>query len=133
MGRVQIVVDYEVTVPRDANVDCKNTWGDVAVAGIGGTLRVDCMYGRVDISDVAGVATVRAHGELPLKAVGLKQGGHFDLSGTIAEFRGINAQLSVVSSMAVIELHELGETAAVDVTNNSGASRSTWAKAQNRI
>ncbi|MBI5091924.1 MAG: DUF4097 family beta strand repeat protein [Candidatus Hydrogenedentes bacterium] len=120
LGRVQIVVDYELTIPRDASVDCKNTWGDISVSGVGGTLRADCMYGRVDIADLAGVATVRAHGELPLKATGLRQGGHFDLSGTLAEFRNISGALSVTSSMAAIELHELGETSSVDVSNNSG-------------
>lgn len=120
LGRVQIAVDYDVTIPKDASVNCKNTWGDTGVKGVGGAVHIDSMYGHVELADIAGPVAVRAHGELPLNATGLRQGGQFELTGTLAEFRNVDGKLTINSSMAAVELRELGAAATVEVTNNSG-------------
>ncbi|MDA2807892.1 DUF4097 family beta strand repeat-containing protein [Nocardiopsis suaedae] len=49
-------VDYDVTVPRDAEVEVSTVGGEVELVGLGGTVRVDSVSGPVEAEDLGGDA-----------------------------------------------------------------------------
>lgn len=120
LGEVAMQVSYTLTVPRDAQVVCENTFGDTLVRGVGGRLAVEARYGVVDLREISGAAHVRARGEFPLQAYGLRQGGTFELHNTHAEFSDIDGSLRVSNFMGAVELRNLAPGADVDVRCDSG-------------
>jgi len=53
-GGIRGKVDYEVTVPRGAEVRLKTVNGAVDVEGVHGTLKVETVNGRLDLADLGG-------------------------------------------------------------------------------
>jgi hypothetical protein len=119
-GKVAMAVNYTVTIPSTANVICKNNFGDTIIANVGGTAAVDSRFGMVDLAEVSGLVTVRAWGEFPLTARGLRQGGFFQLQGTQAEFANVGGTLNVSSFTGSVTLRDLAPETDLDVTSESG-------------
>lgn len=119
-GKVAIEVNYVITVPQSANVLCSNNFGDTIVHGTSGTVAVDSRFGVVDLRELAGTVTVRAQGEFPLNASGLRNGGSFELQSTQAEFSNVSGKLQVGNFMGSVTLRDLAPDCDLDVTNQSG-------------
>ncbi len=120
LGTVVVEVNYVLTVPRGASLNCSNTFGDTSLQGLSGAVALDARYGVVDLRDLAGPVTVRAQGEFPLTAQGLRQGGGFVLRGTQAEFTGVSGALKVSNFHGSLTLRGLPPECAVDLQNESG-------------
>ena len=119
-GKVAIAVNYTLTVPAGVRLQCSNNFGDTAIAGMKGGVGVESLFGVVDLRDISGPVQVRAVGEFPLHASGLRQGGSFELRGTQAEFSGVSGSLKVGNFMGAVSLRELAPECEVDVTSESG-------------
>ncbi|MCC6489900.1 MAG: hypothetical protein IT364_20590 [Candidatus Hydrogenedentes bacterium] len=119
-GKVAIAVNYTVTVPVGVNLLCNNNFGDTVVAGIKGSAGVESLFGLVDLRDISGPVRVRAIGEFPLHASGLRQGGSFELRGSQAEFSSVAGDLKVGNFMGAVSVRELAPECSVDVTSESG-------------
>lgn len=119
-GKPTIEVLYGVTVPKNAHVAARNDFGDVVIAGVGGTVRADVRYGAVSLSEIGGPVTVRARGEFPLDAQGLRQGGTFEIHGVRASFRNIAGALKIDSFRGAVDLRDLPAETTVDVASESG-------------
>ena len=74
-----MVVNYQLTIPKDAGLVVDNFFGDVRAEGLGGAVVADVQYGGLTLSQVAGTARAQVLGEFPVKVEGLKQGGSFKL------------------------------------------------------
>ncbi|MCL4693352.1 MAG: DUF4097 family beta strand repeat protein [Candidatus Hydrogenedentes bacterium] len=119
-GKVAIEVNYAITVPANASVLCSNNFGDTIVHGTRGTVAVDSRFGVVDLRDLSGAVSVRAQGEFPLNASGLRNGGSFELQSTQAEFVSVSGSLHVSNFMGSVTLRELAPESDLDVTSQSG-------------
>lgn len=119
-GKPAFEINYEIVVPRDANVIVRNDFGDTFVAGLGGTLAVDTRYGAIDLQDLAGPVSVRSRGEFGVNAQNLQQGGVFELHGARATFGRIMGKLEVSNFQGSVELRELTAETDVDVASESG-------------
>lgn len=113
-------VDYDVVVPEDATLILDNFFGDTFVRRVGGDVTLDARFGAVDLRDIGGLVRVRARGEFPLVARGLRRGGVFVLRSTQASFSEISGSLNVVNYFGSIEVRSLGEVVDMDVTCESG-------------
>ena len=119
MGRTRVEVNYVLTVPRDANMVCRNHFGDTLLQGVGGNVAVDSAYGVVELHNIGGEVNVRARGEA-LQAYGLAKGGTFELLGCQAEFSNVSGNLRATNFMGSVILRKLGPEANVDITNANG-------------
>jgi hypothetical protein len=116
-----IEINYTISVPRDANVQCKNRLGDTVVHGVGGDVTVDSTIGRVELKDLARPVRVLAQGgSQPLFAFGLKQGGDFALRDVQAEFAGVAGSLKINNFMGKVTLRELPPECQVEATSIGG-------------
>jgi hypothetical protein len=120
LGQVDMKVNYDVYVPRDANVVCKNDFGDTEVRGIGGTVSIDALGGMVILERIEGAVTVRARGEYPLRATGLLEGGRFVTRGATAQFTDIGGALDVSSIDGMIELRSPRPELRADIVSANG-------------
>lgn len=120
MGKPAIEVHYEMVLPRDAGLTCRNNFGDTYVTGVGGSLAIDASFGTVDIRDITGGINVRDRGEFPLIAQGLRQGGVFELHSVNALFRNVAGNLKVGDFWGSVEIHDLPAETNVDVVSESG-------------
>ncbi len=119
MGRTRIEVNYVLTIPRDANIVCRNHFGDTLLQNIGGNAAIDSAYGVIELRNIEGEVNVRARGEA-LQAQGLAKGGTFELLGCQAEFNNISGNLRATNFMGSVVLRSLGTEATVDITNANG-------------
>lgn len=119
-GKPAFEINYEIVVPRDANMIARNDFGDTVIAGLGGSLAVDTRYGAVDLRDLAGPVSVRSRGEFSVQAQNLQQGGVFELHGARASFGRITGKLEVSNFQGSVELRELTPETDVDVASESG-------------
>lgn len=115
-----ITVNYRVTIPVGATVITDNYFGDTRVTGVRGLVAVESQYGQVDLSNLSGAVKVRAHGEFPLRATALSQGGDFDLHGAAAEFRQIGGALQVSAFRGSVLVTEVPDQARIVVDADSG-------------
>jgi len=122
-GTVPTEVNYVLRVPHSANVISANTFGDTIVTGVGGSLTVDSRFGHVDLANIGGFAQVRAQGDYPLAATGLRRGGEFELHGTRAEFSEVAGSLTISAALSDISLLSFASQAEVTVRNSSGPVR----------
>ena len=122
-GTVPTEVNYVIRVPRTANIVTANTFGDTIVTGVTGSVTVDSRFGHVDLADLGGFVQVRAQGDYPLAATGLRRGGEFELHGTRAEFGDISGPLTVNATLGDIALLGFGSQSEVIVRNSSGPVR----------
>jgi hypothetical protein len=120
MGKPTIEVHYEIVLPRDASLTCRNNFGDTYVTGVGGSLGIDASFGAVDVRDITGAVNVRARGEFPLVAQGLRQGGVFELHSVNAVFRDVAGDLKVRDFWGSVEIRDLPAETNVDVDCESG-------------
>lgn len=121
MGKPTIEVHYEMVLPRDASLTCRNNFGDTYVTGVAGSLAVDASFGTVDLRDITGAVNVRARGEFPLLAQNLLHGGVFELHGAKAVFRNVAGALKVSNFWGSVEVHDLPAETSVDVVSESGS------------
>lgn len=119
MGRTRIEVNYVLTIPRDANMVCRNHFGDTLLQRVGGNVAIDSAYGVVELRNIGGEVNVRARGEA-LQAHGLAKGGTFELLGCQAEFSNVSGTLRATNFMGSVVLRKLGTDADVDITNANG-------------
>ncbi|GMU93892.1 MAG: hypothetical protein AMXMBFR4_29500 [Candidatus Hydrogenedentota bacterium] len=119
-GKIAIKMDFEVTAPAGAAVICKNDWGDTTVVGVNGGVTIDSRFGALDLRDIGGPVRVRAWGEFPLRASGLRQGGEFELQGTRGEFATIAGGVKISSFMGSIVIRDPAAESQLDVTSESG-------------
>ncbi len=120
-GKPSIEVNYDITVPRDAAVTCRNDFGDTAIVGAGGSISIDSRFGAVELQDIGGPVAVRARGEFPIIVQGLRQGGTFDLYGASANFRNIAGTLKVGNFRGAVEIRQVAPEATIEVVSESGA------------
>lgn len=119
-GKSAVKLDYEITVPTDASVTCKNDWGDTDISGVAGEVVVDSRFGALDLRNLGGPVRMRAWGEFPLRAYGLRQGGAFELQGTQSEFVNVSGALKISNFMGSVAVRELPAEIELDVTCESG-------------
>jgi hypothetical protein len=120
LGYVAMQVDYTITVPADANVVTDNFMGDTVIRGVQGLVAVESQYGLVDLADLSGEVKVRTHGEFPLLAQRLANGGTFELNGARAEFVQVAGALHVNNFRGAVALREIRPEAQVSVVSDSG-------------
>ncbi len=120
MGYVAMAVNYTVTIPKTASLVTDNFFGDTFAQNIGGLLAVEAQYGLVDISGITGNVKVRTHGEFPVKAKNLAQGGVFQLHNAQAEFSGISGELQVNNFRGSIVMGNLAPDAYIDAASDGG-------------
>lgn len=118
-GFISMEVGYSIMVPRGASVTVRNVFGDTTVQGVSGAVTVDAQYGGVDLSDLALSARVTSHGEFPVKAQRLAQGGVFDLYGATGEFAQVDGPLRVHGFRGAVTLRAPGSRCQADVTVDS--------------
>src|SRR5690606_2218339 len=104
LGVVTMEVNYDITVPSGTSLVSDNFFGDTTVRGLSGLVAVESQYGIVDLSNLTGEVKARAHGEFPLRATGLAQGGVFDLHSAHAEFSNIGGRLRVSNFRGSVRL-----------------------------
>ncbi|MBX3179870.1 MAG: hypothetical protein KF886_21170 [Candidatus Hydrogenedentes bacterium] len=123
MGAASMQVNLYVTIPRGADLAVDNYFGDTYVRGAGGRVALESQYGIVDLNNLGGAVQVRARGEFPLRAQGLKLGGLFQLHGSQALFADFGGALRVNSFGGRITLEALQPEAEIDVVAESGPIR----------
>jgi hypothetical protein len=120
LGVVTMEVNYDITVPSGASLVSDNFFGDTTVRGLSGLVAVESQYGIVDLSNLGGEVKARAHGEFPLRATGLAQGGVFDLHSAHAEFSNIGGRLRVHNFRGSVRLQDLAPEVSADVVSDNG-------------
>lgn len=120
LGVVTMEVNYDITVPSGASLVSDNFFGDTTVQGLSGLVAVESQYGIVDLSNLAGEVKARAHGEFPLRASNLAQGGVFDLHSAHAEFSHIGGRLRVSNFRGSVRLQDLAPEVSADVVSDNG-------------
>jgi len=101
----------------------ENFFGDTYAQETRGPLSIDAQYGAVELQQIDGPVSVRMTGEFPLRAVELANGGAFDLSGAVAEFRGVEGELRVRAFQSAVTVAALPMTGTTDVASESGSVR----------
>ncbi len=119
IGPVTKIVNYTITVPRNASIIANNFFGDTAINNIKGDVTLDSQYGIVNLQNLEGGLSVRAHGE-SLQATNLKKGGIFHLSGTQATFTAISGNLEINNFRGDIKLRDTMPGARIDAVSDSG-------------
>jgi hypothetical protein len=120
MGKPTIEVHYEMTLPRDASLTCKNSFGDTRIDGVGGDVALDSSFGAVDVSNISGSVNLRARGEFPLSARNLAKGGVFEMHGVNAVLRNVAGASKISSFWGSLELRELTAESNIDAASESG-------------
>lgn len=120
---LNIRVDVELTVPRDADVLLQERFGDLDITGLDGNLRADVWYGAVRLKSMGGPVDLRARGSQPLTVLGLRQGGTFCISDMDASFRDIAGETRILMFGGSLAVEGLGHDAALDITAKGGSVR----------
>ncbi|MCF6284157.1 MAG: hypothetical protein L3K26_03075, partial [Candidatus Hydrogenedentes bacterium] len=121
MGDISMQVNLFITVPRNAQVDADNFFGDTYIRGVEGRVAIESQYGIVDLADLDAPVSARLRGEFPVRVLGLEQGGHFQLHGSSAEFGQIAGPLQISSFGGSIVVDSLEENAELDIVSESGS------------
>lgn len=119
-GLVTMEVNYDIMVPAGASLVTDNFFGDTHVRGVAGLVAVESQYGVVELANLAGEVKARTHGEFPLRAANLAQGGVFDLNGALAEFSHIGGRLRVMSFRGGVRLADPAPGAFVEISSDNG-------------
>lgn len=123
MGAVSTRVDYAVSVPRGANLVLDNFFGDTYVRGANGLVAIEAQYGAVQLDELGGPVTVRSHGDFPVEARGLAEGGTFDLNGGSARLQGAQGALRVHGFRTSIVLESGPGEQDIEASSESGSIR----------
>ncbi len=115
---IKVSVDFKVWVPEKAAVDLKSVSGDVQVAAIGGSAKIKCVSGDVDLRGAAGADVDLVSGDLTLANIA---GDVFieAVSGDIG-VTGIKGSVEVEAVSGDIELLDVSGAAKVDAKSVSG-------------
>ncbi len=119
-GRVNITAHFTLKVPSTVAIQCRNSFGDTSISGIGGGVVLNSRFGVVDLRDIGGRVQVQAWGEFNLRAHGLRGGGSFDLQSTIAEFTNCAGELQVNSFLGSVSVSDMPADAQVRLKGESG-------------
>ena len=122
-SQVSMVVNYQMTIPRDAGLVVDNFFGDVRAEGLGGAVVADVQYGGLTLSEIAGTVRAQVLGEFPVKAEGLKQGGSFKLQNASAEFSDFGGELSVQHFRGAVSFRQPAPQAILRLSSDSGQAR----------
>jgi hypothetical protein len=126
-GFVSMEVRYAITIPKGATLITDNFFGDTIISGVGGLCAVEAQYGGVELASMAGPVKVRAHGEFPVKAHGLAQGGAFQLRNAQGEFSNIAGEFEVNCFRGNIQITDVAPEAYVDAVADGGSIQLTLA------
>ncbi len=115
---LRVSVDYKVWVPDQAAVELKSVSGDVDVAALGGTARIECVSGDIELAGAAGAEIKLTSGDLVLRNVG---GDVFikAVSGDIG-VTGVKGSVQADAVSGDIELRDIAGARTVDVKTVSG-------------
>lgn len=120
LGKIDMKVDYDLFLPRDTSVVCRNRFADTEVSGITGTVSVDSLFGALKFDRIGGPVTVRTRGQYPVSVSNLSQGGTFIMRGAQAQFTDVGGDLYIANNDGVVELRQLQASVTADVVNNNG-------------
>lgn len=56
-GSNEFSIDYMINMPRSVNVDLNNKFGDIILAEVGGTSKINLGYGTIDVKKLTGSAS----------------------------------------------------------------------------
>jgi hypothetical protein len=119
-GLLSVAVNYVLTIPSGAALTVQNSFGDTFIEGVGGKLQVNADYGSLELRRITGPISVQAHGDFPLVADDLAQGGTFQLHGTQASFQHIAGHLEIRGFRSILSLSNLATGLSLDIENDSG-------------
>ncbi len=122
-SQISMVVNYQLTVPRDAGLIVDNFFGDVRIDGLAGPLVADVQYGGLALSQISGTVRAQVLGDFQVSAVGLKQGGSFHLQSAIAEFSDFGGDLSVQHFRGSVLFKDPAPQASIRLSSDSGLAR----------
>jgi hypothetical protein len=123
LGPVSTRVDYTISVPRGANLVLENFFGDIFVRGTTGLAAIEAQYGAIQLIELGGTVNVRSHGEFPVEARALREGGSFELNGAQARFSAVQGNLRVHAFRGSTEITHVPGDAAIEVSAESGPVR----------
>ena len=121
LGDIAMQVNLYITVPRSAQVISDNFFGDTYIRGVEGPVALESQYGIVDLADLGAPVSARLRGEFPVRVLGLKAGGHFQLNGSGASFGQIAGVLQINAFGGRVEVGVLEKDAELDVRAESSA------------
>lgn len=119
-SKVSMVVNYQLMVPQDAGLAVENFFGDVHVAGLGGSLVADVQYGGLELSQISGPVRAQVLGDFQVTATGLKQGGTFKLQNANGEFSDYQGELSVQHFRGAVTIRQPGPRSTLLLSSDSG-------------
>ncbi len=118
-------VELRITAPREISLTIENRLGDCYVRDVANDVTLDVAYGVIGLTNIGGVARVRAKGDFPLQVSGLPMGGTFFLRSSQASFSDIGGTLTVNNYLGTVTLEKLNDAADVSVTCDNGPIRLT--------
>lgn len=115
---VNVSVDYELWVPETASAEVRSVSGDVNLAPIGGTARVRCVSGNVDVLGAAGADVDLVSGDLKVENIA----GDAYVKAVSGDIRmtGIKGSVGAESVSGDIELKGVSDAATVTGKTVSG-------------
>lgn len=122
-SQVSMVVNYQLTIPRDAGLMVDNFFGDVRAEGLGGNLVADVQYGGLSLSQISGTVRAQVLGEFQVTASGLKQGGAFKLQNASADFTDFGGELSVQHFRGAVTFRQPASQSSIRLSSDSGRAR----------
>lgn len=122
-GKVSMVVNYQIMVPRDAGLSVENFFGDVHVSGLGGALTADVQYGGLELSQISGTVRAQVVGDFHVSAIGLKQGGLFKLQNASADFSDFQGELSVQHFRGQVTFRHPAPKSSIVLSSDSGRAQ----------
>lgn len=121
--KVSMAVNYQILVPRDAGLSVENFFGDVHVAGLGGSLTAEVQYGGLELSQIAGTVRAQVVGDFHVNATGLKQGGLFKLQNASADFSDFQGEMSVQHFRGTVTFRRPAPQSSVVLSSDSGRAQ----------
>jgi len=114
-----ISIDINVTVPEGSRVKLQNKFGDVDVAGVKGSVEVQCSFGSIEVKNCSNVRAESSFGNMSFAAIDGKieaqgkmgkliaydiPGGKIASSYGDVEINGVKGRLEVTSSMGSMSI-----------------------------
>jgi hypothetical protein len=113
-------VELQIITPSNIALGIENRFGDCYVSDIMGNVSLDIGYGAIGLTNIGGVARVRAKGDFPLQVSGLSAGGTFLLRSSQAAFSRVGGDLTINNYLGTVTLEKLDPTAQVAVVCDNG-------------
>lgn len=121
LGSIDMQANLYITVPRNAQVVTENFFGDTYIRGVDGLVAVESRQGIVDLADLGGPVSARVRGVFPFRALGLEQGGQFQLDVPDAQFGEISGALHVDAFGGSVTVGGLKDDAELDLISEGSA------------